>query len=169
MQTVKKPHNAFAMIPAVLLATAAINAGAAATLEPGEWKITAKTDMSNTTIPGLPGVKIPAQPAMTYNWCYKPEPGKDMGQTIADSANRNQAGAKCTMLENKSSGNSVHYKMQCVGEKNGTATITGDFNIDGRKYDGKTHLELQSPMGPMQADSTITGEYVGPCKTPTTK
>lgn len=165
----KNPTRTLHILPALLLAAATMTTHAAATLEPGEWKITAKTDMSNTSIPGLPGVKIPAQPAMTYNWCYKPEPGKDMGQTIADSANRNQNGAKCTMLENKTSGNTVHYKMQCVGQKNGTATITGDFTIDGKKYDGKTQLELESPMGPMKADSTITGEYVGPCKTATTK
>lgn len=165
----KKLSRTLHIIPAVLLAAAATVVSAAPNLEPGEWKITAKTDMSNTSIPGLPGVKIPAQPTMTYNWCYKPEPGKDLGQTLADSANRNQAGAKCEMLENTSSGNSVHYKMQCVTEKNGAATITGDFTIDGKKYNGKTRLDLQSPMGPVQADSTIAGEYVGPCKTPTTK
>lgn len=165
----KKQIRSFAIIPAALLAAVATTASATPTLEPGEWKITAQTDMSNTNIPGLPGLKIPAKPAMTYNWCYKPEPGKDMGQNLADSANRNTAGQKCTMLENKSSGNTVHYKMQCVGEKTGTATITGDFTVDGKKYSGKTRLDMQSPMGPMQMDSTITGDYLGPCKTPATK
>lgn len=166
----KHSNQKLIVLPAALLAAAlATTAGAAPNLEPGEWKITAQTDMSNTSIPGMPGLKIPAKPAMTYNWCYKPEAGKDLGQTLADSANRNQAGAKCTMLENKSSGNNVHYKMQCVSEKNGSATITGDFTIDGRKYHGKTHLDMQSPMGPMQAESTITGDYIGPCKTATTQ
>jgi hypothetical protein len=168
---VKKTNKAVIATAAMLLgAIAATAANAAApNLEPGEWKITAQTDTSKTSIPGLPGIKIPAQPAMTYKWCYKPEPGKDLGQNLADSANRNQSGAKCEMLENKSSGNTVHYKMQCTGQKTGSATITGDFVIDGKKYNGKTHLDMQSPVGPMQADSTINGEYIGPCKTPTTK
>jgi hypothetical protein len=157
------------LLPAALLVTGiATAASAAPNLEPGEWKITAQTDTSKTSLPGLPGLKIPPQPPMTYNWCYKPEPGKDMGQNLADSANRNQAGAKCEMLENKSGGNSVHYKMQCAS-KQGSATITGDFIIDGKKYGGKTHIDLQSPVGPMQMDSTISGEYLGPCKTPAAK
>jgi len=168
---VKSPNHKPALLAATLFAvTFATFAGAAEpTLEAGEWKITALTDTSKTSIPGLPGLKVPSQPATTYNWCYKPEPGKNLGQTLADSANKNQAGAKCEMLENKSSGNTVHYKMHCTGQQNGSATITGDFTIDGKKYGGKTHLDLQSPIGPMQADSTINGEYVGPCKTPTTK
>lgn len=157
------------IISAVLFATAAAATSAAPNLEPGEWKITVQTDMSNTNIPGLPGLKIPAQPTMTHNWCYKPEPGKDLGETIADNANRNQVGAKCEMLENKSNGNNVRYKMRCVSENTGTATITGDFILDGKKYNGKTVVDLQSPMGPMQATSTLTGDYLGPCKAPATK
>lgn len=165
----KSSNHKFAILAASLVvATSATTVSAAPNLEPGEWKITAQTDTSKTSLPGLPGLKIPAQPAMTYNWCYKPEPGKDLGQNLADSANRNQAGAKCEMLENTSSGNTVHYKMKCTSQQ-GAATITGDFAIDGKKYSGKTHLDLQSPVGPMQADSTISGEYVGLCKTPTTK
>jgi hypothetical protein len=149
---------------ALLVAAHAAPVAAAPNLEPGEWKITVQTDMSNTAIPGMPGVKIPARPAMTHNWCYQPKPGEDLGQNLANSVNRNLSGAKCSMLENSSSGNKVHYKMQCVSDQTGSATITGDFTIDGRKYHGNTQLDMQSPMGPMKAESTITGEYIGPCK-----
>jgi len=147
---------------------AAISTGTAsaatASLEPGEWKTTIQTDMSNANIPGLPvGIKLPAKPAMNYTWCYKPEPGKDMGQTLADNANRNSQGQKCNMLENKSSGNNVHYKMHCTGPQ-GDANITGDFSVNGKKYNGTTQLQMNSPMGAMQLSSTMTGEYVGPCK-----
>ena len=149
-----------------LLLSAAFGALAAApaTLEPGEWKTTVQTDMSNANIPGLPaGIKLPTKPAMTYNWCNKPQPGKDMGQTIADTANRNNPGQKCEMLENKTSGNNVHYKMRCNGPQ-GEATITGDFTAENKRFSGKTHLQMNSPMGPMQMSSNINGEYVGPCK-----
>ena len=149
---------------AMLGAITVCNANAtAATLEPGEWKVNIQSDMSGASIPGLPGLKMPTKPAMTYNWCYKPEPGKDLGQTLADEANRNKNGQKCEMLENKTNGNNVHYKMQCSGQ-NGTATIDGDFIVNGKTYSGKTHAAMQSPIGSMQIGSTVTGEYMGPCK-----
>ena len=157
--------SALVFSAALAATTAGTTACAApANLEPGEWKTTIQTDMSNANIPGLPvGIKLPAKPAMAYTWCYKPEPGKDMGQTLADNANRNSQGQKCNMLENKSSGNNVHYKMHCTGPQ-GDANITGDFTVDGKKYNGKTLLKMNSPMGAMELSSTMTGEYVGPCK-----
>lgn len=164
MKTLIKPVLMFKL--AVLAATAAGFAGAAPSIEPGEWKTTVQTDMGNANIPGLPaGIKLPGMATpMTHTACLKPEPGKDLGQQLADSANRNREGMQCTMLENNTSGNHVRYKMRCAGPA-GEATISGDFTVEPRRYQGKTHMQMQSPMGPMQMSSTVSGEYVGPCKT----
>ena len=162
-----KPIRHFVTTSAVLLAlatAAGVNAAVPTTLEPGEWKVTVQTDLPGASIPGLPGLKLPAQAPMTYRWCYKPEPDKNLGQTLADTANHNVQGQKCTMLENVSSGNAVHYKMQCIGQQTGTTLVTGDFTISGKTYRGKTHLDMQSPVGPVQMASTVAGDYMGQCK-----
>ena len=135
------------MIVALVL-TFFVACAALALAEPKEglWEI--KTTME---MPGMP-MKMPATTTQT---CIKkddmvPKPAAQKGQP-----------QECKTTEQKVSGDTVSYAMECTS-KGTTTVISGKMTYTGEAMEGSTTMKV-SGRDSMEMTSKVTGKYIGQC------
>lgn len=115
-------------------------AWAAPKMNPGNWKITTKTEM-----PGMP-----AQ-SMTHTQCVTNDDLVPMG----DDANKD-----CRVTDIKTSGNTVSWKITCGGQ-GGQMDGTGQVTYEGDKMHGVMNMTMKS-YG-TKVKNTLSGYRIGDC------
>ncbi len=110
----------------------------------GKWEITVKAEMS--------GVPVP-MPAQTMTVCID---AKNQGKPpiAADSS--------CKFSNQKSSGNTMSWKMQCSGE----TKLSGDgvLTFNGDSYSGSANMKMDMGDGEsMTMKNTYAGRRLGGC------
>ena len=120
--------------------------GASAELKEGFWEITSKAEMK-----GMSG----KMPATTVKHCI----------TKKDAAPRPKAqNQDCVMKDQKISGDTVTYTMECKTKDGTTVETSGKMNFKGDTFDGSTTTTMKGKDHPaMQMSSTMSGRYLGPC------
>ncbi len=113
-------------------------------MQEGRWEVTSRMEM-----PGMP-VNIPP---MSHTQCLTKE---DM---VPTSSGQNQ---DCKVTDQKISGNTVSWKMECSGQ-GGTTKGSGKVTYNKNSFAGKITTTLPS-QGNMQMISHISGRRLGPCK-----
>jgi hypothetical protein len=61
----------------------------------------------------------------------------------------------CTLLQQRVEGDTVSWQYECA-VSNGEGNVT----YSGERFSGKMHMQ----MGSTSMTSTMTGQYIGPCK-----
>jgi hypothetical protein len=126
----------------------AMPALAAPNMEEGNWEITMKMEMV-----GMPF----AMPPMKHNQCMTK---KDM---VPDSS---QKGQDCTMSDQKITGDTVSWRMQCK-DKDGVTEGEGKITYAGKSYDGAMLMKMTSKKGEAHTmKMAFQGHHTGPCKSP---
>ena len=65
---------------------------------------------------------------------------------------------QCTISDEKITASSVSWSIQCP-----TANGTGSIRYNGDSFDGKTEMQIVTPMGEINMVTTMHGQYQGPC------
>jgi hypothetical protein len=131
-----------------LLATTFTFLQADVNMKEGLWEMTVQTQMS-----GMP-MQI-AIPPTTFTQCITK---KDL--IPKDPAGEN---GQCKILDQKISGDTVTWTMECKGES--TMKAVGFATYHGDTFEGVTDITSNIPqMGLMKMKQTIKGKYVGACK-----
>ena len=130
----------------VLISFLACATLALAQIKEGLWEM--KTTME---MPGMP-MKMPATTTRT---CISkddmvPKPGAQKGQP-----------QECKMKEQKVSGDTVTYDMECTS-KGGTTEISGKMTYTGDAMEGSSTMKVSGPNS-MEITSKVTGKYIGQC------
>ena len=127
------------------LLTPGLAVGAEVQMRPGLWEVTARMEM-----PGMPM----EMPAMTHTQCLGKE---DM---VPQQTEPNQ---KCRMIENKVSGNTVSWVMECNSAE-GNMKARGEVTYQGDSFKGQVRMETNTPgQGTMEMVSHMTGRRIGDC------
>ncbi|BCA80972.1 DUF3617 domain-containing protein [Desulfuromonas sp. AOP6] len=114
-------------------------------MRPGLWEISSRLEM-----PGMPM----QMPAMTHTQCLSKE---DLVPQRAESDQQ------CRLIENKVSGNTVRWVMQCTSDE-GTTTARGEVTYQGDSFKGQVRIETVLPgQEPMEMVSHTTGKRIGDC------
>ena len=112
-------------------------------MKEGLWEIT-----SNLEIVGM-GMHMPPT---TYTQCL----------TKNDMVPKDQEESQCRITDQKVSGNTVTWSMQCTGE--GSMSMVGKITYSGNTLQGTTTMTADNPGGPMKMINTISGKRIGECK-----
>lgn len=121
--------------------------GASAEVKEGLWQITTKTEMK-----GMPM----QMPATTMKQCMT---GKDM----TPKPEKQQKGQECTTKDQKVSGNTVTYTIECKSVDSATVQ-NGKMTYKGDSFDGVSDTTIKAKGQPdMKMASTMSGKYLGPC------
>ena len=137
-------HSAVIVMVAVLCLLWA--GGASAELKEGFWEITSKAEMK-----GMPS----KMPATTVKHCITKK------DAVPKPKTQNQ---DCTMKDQKISGDTVTYAMECKTKDGTTMETSGRMNFKGDTFDGSTTTTMKGKDHPaMQMSSTMSGKYLGPC------
>jgi hypothetical protein len=118
-------------------------AGSVPNMQEGKWEITTKMEM-----PGMPM----NMPPMTYTQCLTK---KDL------VPKRSQPGQECTITQNKVTGSTVTWTMQCSGQ-GGDMKGTGNITYSGNSFNGT--IKMTMPQQNMQMTSHVTGRRLGSCE-----
>jgi hypothetical protein len=122
---------------------------ASAEVKEGQWEITTKAE-----IKGLP-VQIPAT-TTTMKQCITK---KDM----VPKPDKQPKGQECTMKDQKVTGDTVTYTMECKSDKS-TMVTSGKMTYKGDSFDGTSDTTVQNKGQPeMKITNTMSGKYLGPC------
>ena len=139
------------MVRNLLVAVALLLAwtvGASAEWKEGLWEITSKVEM-----PGMPK----DMPASTMRQCMTkkdtaPAPASKDGST------------ECTKKEQKISGDTVTYAMECKNKDGSIVDVKGKMTFKGSSFDGSGVTTVtQKGQQPMKITSKMSGKYIGPC------
>jgi len=114
-------------------------------LQEGEWEFTSQTDMQ-----GMPMTV----PPMSFHQCMSDE------QAIPQQEGKNP---DCTMLEQRTSGNTLHWKMRCEYDY-GRTDIKGSVSYSGSSMTGITHISSDQGGQNMNMTTRMQGKRIGPCK-----
>ena len=130
-----------------LLASFACATMAWAEMKEGLWEI--KTTME---MPGMP-VKMPATTTRT---CVSkddmvPKPSAPKGQE-----------QECKVKEQKITGDTITYAMECTGKGGMTTEISGVMTYKGDAMEGTSTMKVKGPT-PMEMSTKVSGKYIGPC------
>jgi hypothetical protein len=131
----------------VLLALFACVTMALAEMKEGLWEIKATMEM-----PGMP-MKIPAtttQTCITKNDMV-PKPSAQKGKD-----------QDCKIKEQKITGDTVTYSMECTEKGSMTMEITGETTYKGDTMQGTSKMTVKGPT-PMEMSTKVSGKYIGPC------
>jgi hypothetical protein len=132
-----------AMAALLLVAT-----GAWAEWKEGLWEITSKVEMA-----GMPK----DMPAATMQQCIT---RKDMApQPVSKGGD-----TECVRKEQKLTGDTVTYTMECRNKDGGVMESSGKMTFRGDVFDG-TSVTTMTRKGrqPMKMTGKMTGKYLGPC------
>jgi Protein of unknown function (DUF3617). len=120
---------------------------ASAEMKEGQWEITTKVEMK-----GMP-VQMPAT---TMKQCMTQ---KDM----VPKPEKQPKGQECTTKDQKVSGDTVTYTIECTNAKS-TMVTSGKMTYKGDSFDGTSDTTIKAKGQPeMQMTSTMSGKYLGPC------
>ncbi|MCX5808435.1 MAG: DUF3617 family protein [Proteobacteria bacterium] len=135
------------VIIAVVLTLVWVTVGSAEMKE-GFWEITTKTEMK-----GMP-VQIPPT---TMKQCITK---KD----VVPKPEKQEKGQECKIKDQKISGDTVTYAMECKDKGGNIIEISGKMIYKGDIFDGTTNTTMKTKeQGTMQMTSKMSGKYVGPC------
>lgn len=135
------------MAAAVLCASLALNVAAQTpNIEPGEWENT-------STITFTSEMPIPDQSDTTTS-CITEED--------INSGDFMQEMEGCTVTERDLRADGMDYAMEC--NNGGMAmTMTAHMEFNGDSMEGTVKGEMESPMGPMEMNVTMSGRRLGDC------
>ena len=120
---------------------------ASAEMKEGLWQITTKSEMK-----GMPM----QMPATTMKQCMTK---KDM----TPKPEKQPKGQECTTKDQKVSGDTVTYTMECKNADS-TTVQSGKMTYKGDSFDGTTDTTIKTKGQPdMNMTSTMSGKYLGPC------
>ncbi|MCX7770150.1 MAG: DUF3617 domain-containing protein [Proteobacteria bacterium] len=120
-----------------------VTSAQAVELKEGLWEMTTKMEMKGMSM------QIPAQ---TFRQCIT----KDKAVPVE----REEMNAKCKVVEQKVSGNTIYWKIICK-DKGGETIITGKGTYNNDKFEGETRVKTPDGMEMLQH---MTGKWVGKCK-----
>jgi len=139
------------MIIRIAVATMSLSLALAAAaetpnIEPGEWENT-------STITFTSEMPIPDQSDTTTS-CITEEDINN-GDFMQDMEG-------CTVIERDIRADGMNYSMEC--NNGGMAmTMSADMDFNGDTMEGSVKGEMESPMGPMQMNVTMSGRRLGNC------
>jgi hypothetical protein len=124
--------------------------GADAQMKEGLWEISTQMEMKG--MKGMPG----NMPATTMRQCItKKDP--------VPQPERKEKGQECRMKDQKISGNTVTYAMECKG-KDSVVLTSGKMTYQGNMFDGLSTTNYKGKGQPeMQMTNKMSGKYIGPC------
>jgi len=132
------------MVLAIIVSLVCINS-ALAEIKDGLWEITTKAE-----IKGMSG----QMPPSTVRHCLKKN---DPVPKAKDKS------TDCKMKDQKISGDTVTYAMECKG-KNSVVLTSGTMTYKGNTFAGASTTNIKSNGQPqMQMNNKISGKYIGPC------
>ena len=121
------------------------SSSALAEIKDGLWEITTKVE-----IKGMPG----KMPPSTVRHCLKKN---DPVPKAKDKS------TDCKMKDQKISGDTVTYAMECMG-KDSVVLTSGKMTYKGNTFDGTSTTNIKRKgQSDMQMNSKISGRYIGPC------
>ena len=140
---------ALAFAVALLPLAAPAPAADAPDISPGEWEITIATEMQ-----GLP-VAVPTPP-MTFTSCVTPEKPVPL---------QPQQGSQCSVLETKTEGDTVTWRIRCDDGQGGSYDGSGRIVYKSDRVEGEQTMTMTG-MGdtPIKMTSKMKGRRLGPCK-----
>lgn len=136
---------------AALSASLALSAAAdeAPNIEPGNWENTSTVTFSSE-------FPIPDQTDTSTN-CITAEDVAN-GQTFMDEPMEG-----CTITNRDVRADGMDYSMSCEQGEGMSMTMDARMEFNGDTMEGTISGEMQSPMGPMQMNVTISGRRIGDC------
>jgi hypothetical protein len=118
--------------------------GAHAQMRDGMWEVTSKVDM-----PGMPqGV-----PPTTQRTCMR-------ASDVQNPQKMMQGREDCKVIDNKTQGNRMTWRMECAGGTKGSGEMT--FQRDS--YEGAFNMTSSEAGKPVQMNVKYTGRRIGDCK-----
>ncbi len=69
---------------------------------------------------------------------------------------------ECKIKNQKVTGNTVTYAMECTGQGGVSTEMTGEMTYTGDSMEGKSTMKMSGPQA-MEMTSKMTGKYIGPC------
>jgi hypothetical protein len=121
--------------------------GASAEMKEGLWQITTKSEMKGMSM---------QMPATTMKQCMTK---KDM----APKPEKQSTGQECAMKDQKVSGDTVTFTMECKSADS-TTVQNGKMTYKGDSFDGTTDTTIKTKGQPdMKMTSTMSGKYLGLC------
>jgi len=135
-------------VVAVAVACALPCAAEGPTVNPGEWQITAKTEMT-----GMP-MQMPAQ-TVTYSVCMTPD------RPVPTGPDQQK---ECKLLDVKAEGDAVSWAIECNGAQ-GQMKGSGKIVYQGDSLAGDQTMTVSAAQGmSLKIVMHMTGKHVGPCK-----
>ncbi|AKS43306.1 DUF3617 domain-containing protein [Wenzhouxiangella marina] len=135
---------------AALSASLALSAAAdAPNIEPGNWEHT-------STVTFVSEFPIPEQ-SDTSTSCITAEDVAE-GQAFMDEPMEG-----CTITNRDVRADGMDYSMSCEQGEGMTMTMEASMQFNGDSMEGTIRGEMQSPMGPMQMNVTMSGRRIGDC------
>jgi len=137
------------MLPLVVVASFAAAQPTAANFRDGIWEMTLKSD--------VPGVQ--SMPPMVLKRCIT---AKEM-QDLQAKATQPPGADQCKVLEQKTSGATTTWKIECTGKTKikGAGTVT----VGSDTYSMQSQVSMVLPEGKtMDIKSSMTGKRLGECK-----
>ena len=121
---------------------------ASAEIKEGLWEMTTTMEMKG----------MPAQmPATTVRSCIRKD---DMVPKPAAQ----QKGQECKVKEQKITGDTVTYSMECTTNDGTVSEIAGKTSYKGDVMDGSINITVKiKGQGTMEMSGKTTGKYIGPC------
>jgi len=140
--------NKYAMI---LFCALPASAAAETSIEPGQWKVTTKTQMNGATMP--PQVKAR---------CLTPEQARDVAKTFGPEVGT--VNSTCERSEFAVSGRVLKWGLQCKGQLD--MVVAGEFNFDSQTHYTATVASKGWMAGKLMSDvkTELEGEHVGECQ-----
>jgi len=141
------------MIKSALIVIAAIltlvcAADGSAEMKEGLWEIATKTEMI--------GIPVQTPPTIMKQCMTK----KDM----VPKPERQEKGQECKIIDQKISGDTVTYAMECRDKGGNVMEISGKTTYKEKNFDGATNTTMKTKeQGTIRMVSKISGKYVGPC------
>jgi hypothetical protein len=119
-----------------------------AEIKEGLWEIKTTVEMK--------GMSIQVPPTTTRTCINK----NDMvPKPAAQSKGQEQ---ECKVKEQKVTGDTVTYAMECTGKGGMSTEISGEMTYTGDSMAGKSTMKVKGPAS-MEMSTSMTGKYLGPC------
>jgi hypothetical protein len=126
----------------------ALPCAAAPAVNPGEWQITAKTEMT-----GMP-MQMPPQ-TMTFTNCVTPD------QPVPTEPKQQ---GQCKVFDIKTEGQAVSWTIECNGQE-GKMKGSGKIVYTGDTMDGEQKMNVSAGEGMnLTIVMHMSGKRLGPCK-----
>jgi hypothetical protein len=143
--------NRFWVIVSGVLVVMTASAAADESIEPGQWKVTTKTQMNGSTAPS----QVKAR-------CLTPEQAGDLGKTFGPVMT--MVNSTCERTEYDATGRRLKWRMQCKGQID--MDVAGDFNFDTSSHYTATVVSKAWMAGVLMSDvkTELEGDRVGDCQ-----